>query len=387
MSLNDRNALAVLHAALDPDDNNGLIGRFFTRWFAFDASPRDLFPPDMGVQRAAFAQALKWIYGELVAQRAEDPVAFLAQLGRDHRKYGVRPEHYGTLGQALYATLRDELVEAWTDAVDAAALHSVNLITGVMSGAADAEQGPPWWDGTVVEHLRVSRDLAVVRLQLDHPMPYHAGQYVNVAVPQCPRRWRYLTPAIPPDETGAIEFHVRTVSGGLVSNAVVNETRTGDRWRLSSPHGALHVDRDGGDVLMVAGSTGLAPLRSIVMDLTRWGVNPRVHMFFGARYPCELYDLPTLWQIASHNPWLSVTPVSERGGDPAWAADYPDVTPPRGLHLRQTGKLMDIVTKYGNWGDRQILICGGPAMVRATKDALIAKGAPPERIQHDPLSG
>ncbi|MGB9249934.1 MAG: FAD-binding oxidoreductase, partial [Mycobacterium sp.] len=252
MSLNDRDALAVLHAALDPDDNNGLIGRFYTRWFTSDASPRDLFPPDMRVQRAAFAHALKWIYGELVAQRAEDPVAFLAQLGRDHRKYGVLPEHYGTLGQALYTTLRDELAEAWTDAVDAAALQSVNLITGVMSGAADAEQGPAWWDGTVVEHLRVSRDLAVVRLQLDSPMPYHAGQYVNVAVPQCPRRWRYLTPAIPPDGTGAIEFHVRAVSGGLVSNAIVNETQAGDQWRLSSPHGALQVDRDGGHVLMVA---------------------------------------------------------------------------------------------------------------------------------------
>jgi NAD(P)H-flavin reductase len=147
----------------------------------------------------------------------------------------------------------------------------------------------------------------------------------------------------------------------------------------------LQVDRDGGDVLMVAGSTGLAPLRSIVMDLTRWGVNPRVHMFFGGRYPCELYDLPTLWQIAAHNPWLSVSPVSEHSGNPAWAADYPDVTPPRGLHLRQTGKLMDVVTKFGNWGDRQILICGGPEMVRATKAALIAKGAPPDRIQHDPL--
>jgi NAD(P)H-flavin reductase len=255
-----------------------------------------------------------------------------------------------------------------------------------MSGAAEAEHGPAWWDGTVVQHLRVSRDLAVVRLQLDNPMPYHAGQYVNVAVPQCPRRWRYLTPAIPPDETGAVEFHVRAVSGGLVSNAVVNETASGDRWRLSSPHGALQVNRDDGDVLMVAGSTGLAPLRSIVMDLARWGENPRVHLFFGGRYPCELYDLPTLWQIASNNPWLSVTPVSERGGDPAWAADYPDVTPPRGLHLRQTGRLMDVVTRYGNWGDRQILICGGPQMVRATKDALVAKGAPAERIQHDPLS-
>ena len=386
MSLNDRDALAVLHAAVDPDDGNGLIGRFYTRWFSFDVSPRDLFPPDMAAQRAAFAQALKWLYGELVAQRSEEPVAFLAQLGRDHRKYGVLPEHYETLGQALYATLREALVDEWTETVDAAARQSLNLITGVMSGAAEAEHGPAWWDGTVVEHLRVSRDLAVVRLQLDNPMPYHAGQYVNVAVPQCPRRWRYLTPAIPPDETGAVEFHVRAVSGGLVSNAVVNETQAGDRWRLSSPHGALQVDRDGGDVLMVAGSTGLAPLRSIVMDLARWGENPRVHLFFGGRYPCELYDLPTLWQIASSNPWLSVTPVSELKGDPAWAADYPDVTPPRGLHLRQTGKLVDVVTRYGNWGDRQILICGGPKMVRTTKDVLIAKGAPTERIQYDPLS-
>ena len=63
MSLNDRDALAVLHAALDPDDANGLFGRFYARWFSFQASPRDLFPPDMAAQRAAFAQALKWLYG------------------------------------------------------------------------------------------------------------------------------------------------------------------------------------------------------------------------------------------------------------------------------------------------------------------------------------
>jgi NAD(P)H-flavin reductase/hemoglobin-like flavoprotein len=386
VSLNDRDSLGVLHAAIDPRDNNGLIGRFYTRWFYLDVSLRDLFPPDMGTQRSAFAHALHWVYGELVAQRAEAPVAFLAQLGRDHRKYGVLAEHYQTMRQALYAALRDELGAGWTDAIDEAAQQSLNLITGVMSGAADADEGPAWWDGTVIEHLRVSRDLAVVRLQLDRSMEYHAGQYVNVSVPQCPRRWRYLTPAIPPDDSGAIEFHVRAVPGGLVSNAVVGETQPGDRWRLSSPHGGLQVNRDAGDVLMVAGSTGLAPLRSIVMDLTRWGVNPRVHVFFGGRYPCELYDLPTLWQIAAHNPWLSVSPVSEYAGDPAWAIDYPDVTPPRGLHLRQTGRLADVVTRFGGWGDRQILISGGPEMVRATKAALIARGAPPERIQHDPLS-
>ncbi|GFG71877.1 FAD-binding oxidoreductase [Mycolicibacter senuensis] len=385
MGLDDRDALQVLRNAF-ADGGDSFVGRLFTRWFGTDPSVRDLFPADLAATRVAFAQAMNWVYGELVAQRAQEPVAFLAQLGRDHRKYGVTQHHYGTIGEVLYATLRDELAADWGPAVDDAARESLNLIIGVMGGAADAEDGPAWWDGTVVEQLRVSRDLAVVRIQLDRPLPYHPGQYVKVEVPQCPRSWRYLSPSMPPDETGAIEFHVRAVPGGLVSPAIVNETRPGDRWRLSSPHGGLQVDRDAGDVLMIAGSTGLAPLRAIIMDLTRWGVNPRVHLFFGGRYPCELYDLPTLWQIAAHNPWLSVTPVSEYARDPGWAADYPDVNPPRGLHVRQTGQLADVATRYGSWSDRQILICGGPEMTRATEAALLAKGAPAQRIQHDPLS-
>ncbi|WP_096284206.1 FAD-binding oxidoreductase [Mycobacterium ahvazicum] len=393
MGLEDSAALRVLRDALAPDDSGAggeLVHRFYTHWFAIDGSVRDLFPPEMAAQRAAFGHALHWVYGELVEQRAQEPVAFLAQLGRDHRKYGVLPAHYESLRRALRTTLRAHLGQhspgAWTDAVDEAANQSLNLITGVMSGAADAEEGPAWWDGTVIEHQRVSRDLAVVRLRLDRPMHYHPGQYVNAQVPQCPRRWRFLSPAIPADPGGGIEFHVRQVPGGLVSTAIVNESRPGDRWRLSSPHGGLHVDRDGGDVLMVAGSTGLAPLRALIMDLTRHANNPRVHLFFGARYRCELYDLPTLWQVCAHNPWLSVSPVSEYNSDPAWATNYPDVTPPRGLHVHQIGQLPEVVTKYGGWGDRQILICGGPKMVQATTAALIAKGTPAERIQHDPLS-
>ncbi len=396
VGLEDQEALRILRDAFealksaDAGPGNELVRRFYAHWFSLDVSVRDLFPPEMDGQRAAFAHALHWVYGELAAQRADEPVAFLAQLGRDHRKYGVLPSHYETLRGALYAMLRTHLShpsrDAWTAAVDDAASQSLNLITGVMSGAADADEGPAWWDGTVIEHMRVSRDLAVVRLRLDRPMHYHAGQYVNVHVPQCPHRWRYLSPAIPADPDGGIEFHVRLVPGGLVSTAVVNETRPGDRWRLSSPHGSLRVDRDGEDVLMVAGSTGLAPLRALIMDLSRFAENPRIHLFYGARYGCELYDLRTLWEVAAHNPWLSVSPVSEYKNDPSWAADYPDVSPPRGLHVRQTGRLPNVVTQYGSWGDRQILICGGPAMVCATKAALIAKGAPPERIQHDPLS-
>ncbi len=386
MGLEDRDALIVLRNAVTRPDADDLVGRFYTCWFAIDDSVRDLFPPDMTDQRALFARVLDWVLGEFIAQRAEEPVAFLAQLGRDHRKYGVTQEHYETMAHALYATLSSDLSDQWTDGVEDAARQAINFMAGVMSGAAQAEAGPSCWEGTVLEHHRVSRDLAVIRLQLDQALGYLPGQYVKVEVPQCPRRWRYLSPAIPAQPDYRVEFHVRAVSGGLVSNAMVAETQPGDRWRVSSPLGSMEIDRDAGDILMVAGSTGLAPLRSIIMDMARSGVNPRVHLFFGARYPCELYDLRTLWEIGANNPWLSVTPVSEYSTDPPWAGDYPDVQPPRGLHVRQTGLLPDVVTRYGGWGDRQILLSGSPGMVAATTSALVAKGTPEQRIQHDPPS-
>ena len=387
MGLDDREALAILRAAVDPDNGSeDLIRGFYTRWFAIDTSARDLFPPDMEKQRAAFAHALTWLFEELIAQRAEEPIAFLAQLGRDHRKYGVTEGHYDSMRDALDTALRGHLIDQWDDRLASASRDAVDLVIGVMRGAADAEKGLPYRDGTVIEHIRATRDVSVIRLQLERPLYYHPGQYVTVHVPQWPRRWRYLSPSIPADRGGAIEFHVRSVAGGMVSPAVVDETKPGDRWRISNPHGAMQIDRDGEDVLMIAGSTGLAPLRALIMDLTRFGVNPRVHLFYGGRFPCDLYDLPTLWQLASTNPWLSVTPVSEYSTNPPWAPDYPDPEPPRGLHVRQSGTLADVVTRYGNWSDRQILICGGPAMVETTKAALIAKGADEHRIQHDPLA-
>lgn len=384
MGIDDRAALATLHDAVAAP---GFAARFFARWFHADPAVPAMFPADPGPQRTAFAHAIDWVFGELAAQRPEDLVTFLAQLGRDHRKYGVTEAHYNTAAAVLYATLGEALGPALTGAVDAAARDALKLITGVMSGAADAEEGPAFWEGTVVEYHRVAPQLGVVRMMLDAPLPYHPGQYVKVETPHRPRMWRYLSPAMPADGSGAIEFHVRAVPGGAVSPAIVADTAPGDRWRLSSPHGGLHVERTAGDVLMVAGSTGLAPLRAILLAMAQRVDNPRVHLFFGARYPCELYDLPLLWQIAVHNPWLSVTPVAEFHNDPPWAADYPDVTPPRGLHVRRTGRLPEVVTGFGGWGDRQILLCGGPEMTLATRAALIARGAPPERIQHDPLTG
>ena len=118
------------------------------------------------------------------------------------------------------------------------------------------------------------------------------------------------------------------------------------------------------------------------MDLRGSG-EPRAPVL---RRPLSLrasHDLPTLWEIASTNPWLSVSPVSGIR-QTRLGADCPDVRPPGPASAKRP--TAEVVSRYGGWGDRQILICGRPAMV-ATRAALLAKGALPVRIQHDPLSG
>src|SRR5699024_842107 len=123
---------------------------FLTRWFAAEPGVRAMFPAHLSPLRSAFAQALHWVYGQLAAQRSQEPVAFLAQLGRDHRKYGVTAAHYPAMRGALYGALRDRLAGSWTATLEATAAQSLTLITGVMSSAADADTGPAGWDGTVV---------------------------------------------------------------------------------------------------------------------------------------------------------------------------------------------------------------------------------------------
>ncbi len=161
--------------------------------------------PTWAPSEPAFGRALHWVYGELVAQRANH-WPFLAQLGRDHRKYGVLPTQYGVAARCT--TLRDYHrpskpgAPGRTPSTEPAGQSLNNRGDG---GAADADDAPAWWDSTVVEHIQVSRDLAVARLQLDRPLHYYPWPiHVNVHVRMPPPIGSYLSPAVRPARTERI---------------------------------------------------------------------------------------------------------------------------------------------------------------------------------------
>ncbi|MFE3545228.1 globin domain-containing protein [Nocardia sp. NPDC059177] len=347
---------------------------------------RDYFPAAMDAQRDRLVTAIGY-----ALDRLEEPdklLPFLAQLGRDHRKYGVRPDHYDAVANSLKAAMREFAgTEMWTDEVAAAWDEGLDMIGGAMISAAEKETTPSVWTASVVECREVLRNLSIIRVQLDQPMEYAAGQYLSVQIPARPRMWRYLSPANPANANGEIEFHVRSVLGGWVSPAMVAHTAVGDQWQLGSPLGGLGVPRNTKrKMLMVGCGTGIAPLRAQIMAMAQRRVNPKVHLFVGGHHPCDLYDLEVLSQLAVANKWLSVTPVTESDENPWWYFDSGEPhTDLPGLEPRMTGQIGKVVASYGPWSDRDVQIVGSPSMVQTTKFRLMAAGTQADSIRHDPL--
>nr|WP_296768648.1 globin domain-containing protein [Rhodococcus sp. (in: high G+C Gram-positive bacteria)] len=360
-----------------------LTRSFYAILFARNPDTRDLFPASMEVQRDKLVTAIAYAIDQL--EDLDRLLPFLAQLGRDHRKYGIGDSHYAAVGDALITALEQFAGnEIWTDEVDAAWRDVIAVMAGTMIEAAESDDGPPVWQGTVVEHLRVLDDVSIVRLKLDEPMDYSAGQYVSVSIPSRPRMWRYLSPSIPANSAGEIEFHIRRVSGGWVSPAVITNTAPGDRWTLGSPLGSMtRHTAQGRDRLLIASGTGIAPLRAQLMEMASRTDNSRVHVFYGGRYPCDLYDLSTLQQIAAINPWLSVVGVVEDETDPWWYQGQAQGLPSGGSApiVGQVGK---VVAEFGAWADRDIQIVGSPSMINTTKFRLQSAGVNLSNVRHDP---
>ncbi|RZQ65459.1 flavohemoprotein [Amycolatopsis suaedae] len=343
---------------------------FYGMLFTLAPATRDFFPINMEVQRGRLVRALVHIVQ--MVDRPDDLLPFLRQLGRDHRKFGVIPDHYEAVGTALLASLKTQLGPDWTPAVERAWAEAFTIIARFMQDAAAKDEYPASWTATVTDHRRLTWDLALVRVEPEGQVPYQAGQYLSVEVPQRPRLWRYLSPANAPRPDGSIEFHVRAVEGGWVSRAVVSHTQPGDVWRLGPPLGRLSVDREAGrDVLMVAGGTGVAPLRALIDDLAQWGENPKVHLFYGGQTREDLYDLEELRSLAAVNPWLSVVPVVEKG--PA-------------LSGGEEGTLAEAVTRHGAWPKHDVLVSGSPAMIRATVSRMLVAGTALDQIKYDPFT-
>jgi nitric oxide dioxygenase len=95
---------------------------FYAELFAIDPSLRSMFSGDLKEQQKKLLAALAVVVRSLHAP--EKILNGVEKLAVKHLDYGVKPEHYTYVGNALLRTLKKglgaeftpELCEAWTDA-------------------------------------------------------------------------------------------------------------------------------------------------------------------------------------------------------------------------------------------------------------------------------
>jgi NAD(P)H-flavin reductase/hemoglobin-like flavoprotein len=346
---------------------------FYSHLFLSHPEVRSMFPIRMTAQREKLVTALGAVVSNV--ESLDDVVPVLEQLGRDHRRFAVVSEHYSAVGASLLATLKRFLGTSWTPELADTWAQAYGVVAKVMVAAAEQHEdvAPAWWEADVVRVERRSVEVAVIEVAPREPFPYRAGQSVAVEIPQRPRYWRYYSPANAPNPSGHLQFHVQPIAGGLVSTAVVRRLGQGDTIKLAAPVGEqLTLPEDGAlpDLLMVAGGTGLAPLRAVLEQIDRgWegsGSAPRVHLFHGSRMPWNLYDHEHLSALA-RKPWFDYTPV---------------VSEDHTYHGAQ-GLVATVAAKAGDWSQRTAMVCGSPGMVRHAVKELQAVGVPAHSIRRE----
>jgi NAD(P)H-flavin reductase/hemoglobin-like flavoprotein len=339
---------------------------FYSDLFIKHPEVRDMFPISMEAQRGHLVDALVKIVSNV--DSPQDLTAFLQGLGRDHRKFGVALEHYEAVGASLLTTLEYFSGPDWTPDLQADWAAAYEIIGSVMGVAAQEDEAlrPAWWRGTVVSYERRSFDVSVLHVQPEPAMEYLAGQSVAIESPSRPRLWRYYSMANAPRPDTPLEFHIRMIDGGAVSMALTSTTAAGTELRLGPPIGVLTLRQPVPDrsLLLIAGSTGLAPMKAIVDQLTGVPDPPDVHLFFGARRSDGLYDLDSLEKMAAQHSWLTVTP--------AVSADT--------RFDGEVGSLPDVVARSGDWSGHDAYIAGPTQMVQDSAARLAAAGVPSDQI-------
>ena len=340
---------------------------------------RQVFPISLRHTHLELADACAWVLERTPATGAvpAEVLDRLRDLGRDHRRHGFPADIYPAFAGALSHGLHSLGIPH----ADAAS-RALDTVCAVMASAAreaDREGVAPAYSAEVLGVQRRTRHISVVRLEAGVPIAYRAGQHLPVTTSYLPGVWRMFSPALPTNDFGQLEFHIRQLEGSDISQLLATP-KAGDYWLFGQPRGTLEVTGER-DVLMIAHGTGLAPLRAMLFDMLAWEHRPRVHLFVAAEYPGELYDLMGLWNLAIVSHWLSVVPVVEHTKDAWWVGATESSRAPYGLHLQQTGQVGELVASYGAWADRDVLVVGDAEKVRATVDKLIAGGTPREQIQ------
>lgn len=199
------------------------------------------------------------------------------------------------------------------------------------------------YTGKIIQFQDVTADIRIIRIQVDQPYTYKAGQYMQLTLYD--HEPRFFSIANAPDHNNIIEIHVRN-TGGNVSKTLCTHIRELQPVKISKPMGHLQYDETHVPAVFIAGGTGITPVLSIIQQHKGKPMN----VYWGGKSDLEFYIHPQQAGLTMHY-CVDNYPVHEYLKDPIDGA--------------------------------YIYLSGPPAMVHDSKVALLAAGIDQNYIYSD----
>ncbi|MDT7837049.1 NADH:ubiquinone reductase (Na(+)-transporting) subunit F [Aquabacterium sp. OR-4] len=218
--------------------------------------------------------------------------------------------------------------------------------------------------GRVVAIEQASLSVRILRLQLERPMRFQAGQYINLEIPALAQR-RAFSIASPPSRADLLDLHVRQVPGGACTGWLHQQLAVGDRLPLAGPYGRFFVRRsahgpDGRPLLFMAGGSGLSSPLAMILDLLEQGCRLPITLVYGQRQRSELYLHERLQALAAAHANLRYLPaLSDEPAGSGWMGARGLVHEVAGAHFGH------------DFSGHKAYLCGPPAMIDACLSSLM----------------
>jgi CDP-4-dehydro-6-deoxyglucose reductase, E3 len=217
-----------------------------------------------------------------------------------------------------------------------------------------------------------------LRLPAVESLRFQPGQYLDVLLEG--GRRRSFSIASPPHDSGLLELHVRRVPGGGFTERVFgsggarNTISAGALLRIEGPVGQFTYRPGASPLLMIAGGTGFAPLKSMlrhILENVGAGQAERdIHLYWGGRRPADIYEEPLVSDWVQRYPRFHFTAVLSESNEESpqhrrgWVheavlADHPDLA------------------------TFEVYAAGPPAMIEAIRTTFPHQGLDPDRLYFD----
>ncbi len=209
--------------------------------------------------------------------------------------------------------------------------------------------------------VQLSATTARLRGQLPNGSVFRffPGQYANIKIPGS-GVLRSYSMANDPAEPNSLEFHIRMLPDGQMSNFIGKPDLAGTSLELLGPKGVFYLREGNSPIVMIAGGTGLAPMVSMLRSIVQGRqIERSIVLCFGVNRPGDLYYVEELEELKGSLPNLEVR-LSMTEADGAWSG--------------HKGLVTELVGPNDIGEPTQIYLCGPPLMIAAARKRVAACG-------------